>query len=468
METILKFHEGLHGSGVVVSVTYHNSRVIFDFGEPFRPSSNVYDGTVLKRDTAALCDAIQLKKVPAIDGIFSKKDIGSLPIIPYEDSTITTGIIISHLHLDHMSNIGYIHPSIPVYMSYDALRLQKALDKVHENIGNRDFTGVSLYEPITIGEITAIPYFSDHPCYGSVGYLIKTPDSTIYYSGDIRFHGLQRERAFDELEKLCKEHIDLLIIDGTTYSPSKFIHDAETIDKMNTPSKDLLDGQFSEAGIYEDVNNFLKESNGIGIFNIYHRDMQLIKALIDTASSVNRRIVFEPETTYILYTLFDYHALFYIPDTADYDTNEEYLQVIKENCTFIPTEDIKKNNSLYFVQCSYQNILELFSLVDTSEKGEYFHLFGEPFTKDGKAARTLQLMLEKCNLNNHAYANLYSFNHAFPNHLCYMIEKLNSKAVVAVHSNTPERLNPMNSVPYLPEQNVDYILKNGEIRKVSK
>ena len=465
METIVKFHEGLRGSGVVVSVSYHNSRVIFDFGAPFRPATNVYDGTVLRRNKASLRDAIKLKHVPAIDGIFPQADLEGLSVIPYELSSINSAIVISHLHLDHMSNIGYVHPDVPVYMSVEAQRLQKSLDMVGEAIGNREFTGAPLYEPIQIGEITATPYFSDHPCYGSVGYLIKTPDSTIYYSGDIRFHGLQRERAFAELEKLCKENIDLLIIDGTTYSPSKFIHDAETIDEMNKPSQDYLPGQFSEAGIYEDVHKFLSSSEGVGIFNIYHRDMQLINALVDTAKSLGREIVFEPETAYIVYSLLGIKSLYYVPDVDGYEKDEEYLNIVKSNCKEISADEIKKNGKKYFVQCSYHNLLQMFSLTDPNVKGEYFHLFGEPFTKDGKANRSLNKVLEMCNLENHAYANLYSFNHAFPNHLCYVIEKLNSKAVVAVHSNVPEKLNPMNSVAYLPEQNVPYILKNGELIK---
>ena len=42
------------------------------------------------------------------------------------------------------------------------------------------------------------------------------------YTGDIRFHGLSRERAFEEIEKLGQKEIDVAIVDGTSYSPSKY------------------------------------------------------------------------------------------------------------------------------------------------------------------------------------------------------------------------------------------------------
>ena len=42
-----------------------------------------------------------------------------------------------------------------------------------------------------------------------------------------------------------------------------------------------------------------------------------------------------------------------------------------------------------------------------------------------------------------------------------MNEKIHPNSVVAVHSSTPEVLNPMNSQPFFPKQNVDYILSKG-------
>ena len=73
MLTKVIFHEGLKGSGVVVSVSYGTDRVLFDFGAPFRPNSNVYDGTVKRRIRGALRDALQLKETPGrlLDASFS-------------------------------------------------------------------------------------------------------------------------------------------------------------------------------------------------------------------------------------------------------------------------------------------------------------------------------------------------------------------------------------------------------------
>lgn len=458
MKSEIRFHEGLKGSGVVVSVTYGQDRVIFDFGAPFRPNTNFYDGTVMRRKQNALKDAILLGETPAIDGVYRKEDLVCYDgtyfrnTLPANESDMNTGVLISHLHLDHMSNIQYLDEKIPVYMHKNAKELLTALYDIHEGTPHDNVIGVELYEEIKIGEITCIPYFSDHPCYGSVGYLILTPDMKIYYSGDIRYHGLQRERAFEEIQKLTKEKIDLLIIDGTSYSPSKFIHDAEKIEDLSKPNKDILEGMFLEAKIYEDVYEKLIESQTMGLFNIYHRDMQLIQALMDHTHKANREIVFEVETAYIINTVMKQNVTFYVPDTF---VDETIVSKVRANNTELTYDSINQNKEKYFVQVSYKNIMSLHSL--DCKQANYFHLFGEPFGKGNRATQIFEAMMERHEINLFGYSNVYSFNHAFPNHLSYVIGEIDPKTVVCVHSNVPEKLNPMNAVHVLPKQNIPYI-----------
>lgn len=464
MQTEIRFHEGLKGSGVVVSVTYGIDRVIFDFGAPFRPNKNFYDGTVLHRKNSALKDAITLGETPVIDGIYRKEDLecydGSLfrNIKPACNRDLNTSVLISHLHLDHMSNIQYLDESIPVYMHKNAKDLLNALYDIHEGTPHDNLIGVELYEEINAGAITCTPYFSDHPCYGSVGYLIQTPDMKIYYSGDIRYHGLQKERAFEEISKLTKENIDLLIIDGTSYSPSKFIHDAEKIEELSKPNKDILEGMFLEAKIYEDVKEKLLESNEMGLFCIYHRDMQLINALLECTHQANRDIVFEVETAYIINQVLHKNVLFYVPDTYQ---DEKILEFVRNKNTELSYDDINTNKSSYLVQVSYKNIMTLHSL--DSQNGLYFHLFGEPFGFGNRACQIFENMLKRHQINYFGYSNVYSFNHAFPNHLSYVIGEINPKNVVCVHSNVPEKLNPMQAQHILPKQHIPYIYVNGTL-----
>ena len=78
--TLVNFYRGTLGMGIVISVTYENDRVIFDFGAPFEPSSNVYDGTVKQRINNKVYDALLLDKIPMIEGVFSKKDLKDIDL----------------------------------------------------------------------------------------------------------------------------------------------------------------------------------------------------------------------------------------------------------------------------------------------------------------------------------------------------------------------------------------------------
>lgn len=452
MNTEIIFHEGLHGSGVVVELRYGTDRVIFDFGAPFTPNSAIFDGTVQHRIKGNLRDHLLLGLTPKVDGVYPKEDLTTVTgdifenLLPYEESPFKTGILISHMHLDHMSNIDFLAEDIPVYMSKDGVNLNNALCGINEGSLHKNIIGVSLYEDIQIGAIHSYPYFSDHPCYGSVGYLIKTPDKTIYYSGDIRYHGLQREKAFKELEKLTDTKIDLLILDGTSYSPDKYKGN-----RNSESSKDILEGEFSEASIYKDVEFKLQNSNELGIFNIYHRDMQLITALIDTVSSLHRHIVFEAETAYVIKKVLNRNVDYYL---GDYTYPKTILDELKDNQR-IDLKDVNEHPKNYFIQVSYKNILTLLNM--NVENGYFFQLFGEPFGRK-KGMDILNHIMELKQINYVGYSNVYSFNHAFPNHLSYLLDTLKAETVVVVHSDTPENLDARSSKKWMPEQGVKYTL----------
>ena len=453
MNTEIIFHKGTKGSGVVIELIYDHARVLFDFGAPFEPLAQIYDGKLNKRLRSRVKDALLLEQIPYIDGVFPASDIADIDLISAEDSQYDTLVLISHLHLDHMSGIDLIHPDIPVYMHFNAYKLQKCLEEIGESVHYRDYSYFEYEQMLTIGQIEIIPFFSDHPCYGSSGFLIKTPTSTVFYSGDIRFHGLQSKRAFDELTKISKTPIDLLIIDGTTYSNQEFTYDADQT-LLSVPSKKLLDHCLSENDIYRQLKDELSKTTALGVFNIYHRDLQLITALIKMAKSTKREIVFEPKTAYLVHEL-----LAIRPKVIDLENNTLVLD--QRSYDFVDKQAIIDHPEHYLIQNSYVNILELIDYRHIS--GIYFHLFGEPFVSATKEYKIMTNVIANLAWRFVSYTNLYAFNHAYPNHLAYMIAKLNAKTVVAVHSRSPEKMNPVHSKQIFPIEKITYLLVNGDL-----
>ena len=462
MNSKIKFYEGVTGDGIVASITYGKSRVIFDFGGPFNPMTQPYDGQVEKRKKSRVRDAIRLGQIPPVDGVFSEKDLGDESnVTPYEGSEYQTGVIISHLHLDHMSGIGMIHPDIPVYLHEDGYKLQKLLDQIGESVGERDYTPIKLYQPFWIGDIKVTAYYSDHPCAGAVGYLIETPDGKYFYSGDVRMHGGNLEKVLEDLDKLAAEEIDVLILEATTFSPKMYERFG---DEPLKPSLAIPAGMISEQELLEQVERGLADSSSLGIFNIYHRDMELIKGLFDVARATQREIVFEPKTAYVVMNMIGEYPPVFIPDNEEYeDSQAAYLQyVLEKTPKVVGYEDILAAPYKYFLQNSYENILELF---DLAVKGaDYFHLYGVPMVKGSRDYENMERVLKLTNTNYAAFANLFSYNHAYPNNLIYIAEAINAKYLIPAHSTNPELFECKASIRLLAEKMATYVLADGVLK----
>lgn len=458
-KTKVKFYRGTKGMGVVISVSYNNDRIIFDFGAPFTPLSEIYDGEVKVRNQNRVKDAILLGRIPNVDGVFKKEDLKDLDTISYEDSDFNTAIFICHLHLDHMSEIDKVHPDIPVYIHSQGLKMQELIDEMEDNKIYRTYNPFEYEQTINVGSIKVTPYFSDHPCAGSASFLIETKDQTILYSGDIRYHGTNRDKAFKVIEELNKKDIDLLIIDSTTTSPAEFDRN-KNYDEFNKPSKDYLFDSISEQDIYDSIYHNLNNYNGIGVFNMYPRDINMLKNMYELGVKLNRKTVFEPYYANILYNLTNIKSAIIIPNTKH---NNEYINKLKDICEVIDINDIKNNPQNYLLQNSYQNILTLIDLDGIN--GKYYHLLGEPLVKGTKEYNIMTNFIDKLNWNFETFINLYSFSHAYPNHLSYVVKSINAKSVVAVHSKNPENLNPVNSKQFFPIEGVEYSLVNGELKE---
>ena len=455
-KTEITFYRGCHGMGICIEVKYDKDRVIFDFGAPFEPFSEVYDGTVKHRIINRVKDAILLHKACVIDGIYAKKDLQDLDIKPYEESDLNTAILICHLHLDHMSEIDKVHPNIPVYISEDGLKMNSLIDEMEDNTIYRNYSSFRYNESFTVGQIRITPYFSDHSCTGSASFLIQTPDNNIVYTGDIRFHGTNRDVAFKSIENIAQNHVDLLIIDSTASSPSEFEYDDKLLEEYRKPSKEILKGCVLEQDLYDEVYDNLKDFDGIGVINISPRDINMLKNMYDTAIKLNRIAVYEPYYANILYKISGYKPLVLEPETS-----KPYIDLLRNELEFITIDEIRKNPYKYIVQNDYRNILNLTDFDGIN--GKYFHYFGDPLVQGTKQYQIMLNFLDKLKWEYHSSCSLYSFSHSYPNHLAWVVDTIKPSSVVAVHSKHPENFNPVNSKQFFPEENITYILEKGEL-----
>nr|WP_309100428.1 MBL fold metallo-hydrolase [Fredinandcohnia onubensis] len=456
-KTSLTFYGGLKTiGGTIISLHYGDSRIIFDFGLVYNPQNHIFDGQIKLRKSAVLRDYLKLELIPGIDGVYSKE---ALPehssIISADNYPGNTAILISHLHLDHMGAMGLIDPSIPVYMTEDSLNLYQTLDVIGEGVQeNRDYRSCKYNQPFSVGKITITPIQVDHDVLGACAFHIQTPDGAIIYTGDLRMHGAHPERIQSFIQKAREIGFDAVIMEGTTLSSEE-----ELSEESLFANKELPEDLITETMIPVKLAEVLKETKGIGIFNIYHRNIDRIHGILQAGIESGRKVVLEAGTAQIaLNHLGAKNFLVYESEEMRQTSIPKWQTQLFNMISTISYKQINQHPDQYFVQNSYDRSLELFDL--NVENGVYLHSNGVPLGSFDPAFQNLEKVLQIIGLER---VLIGTGGHAIPQHLKYIVDELDPATLIPLHSFYPERLKPKNGIQLLPQCGKTYFLKEGKI-----
>ncbi len=455
--TTLTFYGGLRTiGGTVISLQYDDSRIIFDFGFVYSPENNIFDRQIKPRKNSVVKDYLKLGLIPSIDGVYNKEDLPEhSSIIPADTYTGNTTVLISHLHLDHMGAMGLINPSVPVYMTEDSLHLYQTLDVIGEGVqGNRGYSSCKYNQPFTVGKITITPIQVDHDVLGACAFHIQTPDGAILYTGDLRMHGAHPERIQAFIQKAKEIGFDAVIMEGTTLSSEE-----ELAEEMLVAKKELPEDLVTETMIPVKMTEVLKETKGIGIFNIYHRNIDRIRGVLQAGIETGRKVVLEAGTAQIaLNHLGAQNFLVFESEEIRQSPVPEWQSQLFDKTSTISYKQINQNPGQYFVQNSYDHSLELFDL--NVENGVYLHSNGVPLGSFDPAYHNLERVLQNIGLER---VSIGTGGHAIPQNLSYIVEELDPATLIPLHSFHPERLQPKNGMQLLPQYGKTYLLTEGKI-----
>lgn len=432
MKTTIKFWGGLRTiGGNIAEVTYGKDRIIFDFGLVYNPANAIID--TKERKQSYVLDMLKLGAIPAIDGIYSKEALTGDSFsmkkpLPEEESAFQTAVFISHLHLDHMGAIDTLSSRIPIYMTEGSKQLYDALENVGEGLSvHKETIGISYGQTIQIGEIRITPFQVDHDVLGASSFLIDTPDATIVNSGDLRMHGANPQYTEDWLTNMVSRDIDVLLIEGTTFRPDT--KDAETAEEA-----DIL-----TAGI-----DSLPKQNGLGLFNIYHRNIDRINTFLQMAALTDRTPVLEVPTAYLAKQfLTDAKFEIYLDDSSKHSKIAKQLLTQYKGVT---AADINQNPANYLLQNSYHLIHNLLDL--DLKDSIYLHSNGMPLGSFDPAHSTMHALLDRFGVT---YQSLNVSGHAKNEDILYIIDRIKPGVLIPWHSHHPELIKPLD-----PKQEVYY------------
>ncbi|MBP7381864.1 MBL fold metallo-hydrolase [Myxococcota bacterium] len=131
------------------------------------------------------------------------------------DDPTLHGIVISHGHLDHYGLLRQAHPSVPVFMGEAAARiLAEAAFFMRDPVVPRPAGFLKDRTPMDIGPFRVTPYLVDHSAFDAYAMLVEADGQRLFYTGDLRAHG-RKSALFDRLVKNPPENIDILLSEAT-------------------------------------------------------------------------------------------------------------------------------------------------------------------------------------------------------------------------------------------------------------
>lgn len=319
------------------------SSIMLDFGKSFSAESNFFDEFLQPRTNSCLRDLLTLGLLPPIPGIYrhdmlrhagvwesvcgqrlpaSARQMFESDLVSYDEHLADHGpklhgVLLSHGHTDHCQHLSYLDRRIPVYCSSATHAILKAaeeigkggfesdicqcptrtikecgntstfpgeigMDKNHEDCA-RDIRAVSPGQVFRIAGFEVEAVAVDHSVPGALAFYVKAPSGkTVFYTGDIRFHGrfsIGSDCITEALRKRTKGlNPDIVITEGTRISSS---------------SSD------DESDVENRIRETISQSSGLAIVDFGWKDTTRFQTILNVAKTTGRTVAVSPKIAYL-------------------------------------------------------------------------------------------------------------------------------------------------------------------------
>jgi ribonuclease J len=362
MTSKLTFYGGVNEiGGNKILLQTDDGSVLLDFGRRMGEYCKFFSEFLVARSKNALRDMLRLEILPKIDGIYTPYLVDmtvlfenaqvseKVPLDKAVDYWKTTdvcpcnpehpavdGVFVSHAHFDHIQDVSFLDPCIPVYCTEKTKVLAKAMTDV--SVSGVDDQYYKIAKKVTIkqkeegfktlcpgecacteekeaehpivedpkskfkftydiapqyrtfntaseGQIKGIRYKLipvGHSVPGACSVLLTLPDGKrILYTGDVRFHGAG-EVSIDDYVRSIGDSVDALIIEGTRVGSDEVL---------------------TENDVGEDISADIGRSEGLVLINFGWKDLTRFNTIYEATKENGRTLVITPKLAYLLYEM---------------------------------------------------------------------------------------------------------------------------------------------------------------------
>jgi ribonuclease J len=414
------------------------SRFFFDFGFNFSTSKKFFEPYLKPRSSRGIRDFLKSGMLPYFniyrsDAVMKEDELQLLPLS-------IEAVFISHAHKDHVGMVPFLREDIPIITSKDTLAIVKNIEQYsagrdpflndytvfrkrnpHFNLTRETARRRFIVEPEgNIGNIKYKQFEVDHSILGSSGFYVETPYSSYVYTGDFNLHGWIRDVTIDGFKKVAEKSPEYLIIEGTN---------------VGTNYEQEFQGK-KEADLVDTFIDIVKKTRGIAVFDITTKNIPRIFTILKVAQEAGRKIVITAEIATLLQSLnFDlsYFTLF----NEIRLSNPSYVNSLSKKMESVTYYKINRHPEDYILCFGYYDIQNLFDL--NVKDGSYIYSRTEPFDEEGELSKDrLNNWINTVGIKIVEDPKLHVSGHATVDEIRQVVEIVNPKYIVPVHTQYPE------------------------------
>jgi ribonuclease J len=417
-------------------------RILFDFGRSFSPRmEEFYVDYLQPRSASPVKDLLEFDLLPRVEGLYSREALADADLA-YRAPEVHA-IFVSHAHADHASYLKLVDPEIPVHVGAGTHRLLDAIETSTPSVsyGDHDWRVFADRASIRVGRIEVVPYPVDHSIPFAYGFLVRTSEGTIVYTGDFRQHGPRAADTHAFLAAATAESPAALVIEGTRAGPDT---------RRN----------LSESGVRQAVDRVLEESSSLALACTYPRDVDRLRTLHEAALAAGRELVVSARTAYLLAQVAPLFPPGAIPVAGRSAGVSVYARKKKRYFTWeqahlsdaLSAEAVRARGQRYLLALDLLHFPELIEL--RPPRGSPFvHSMSEPFSEDDVNDRVLHNWLEHFGL---AFHQMHASGHASGPELLEIVRTMAPNAVYPIHTEHPEAFQPAGPSVRLPDLGKSY------------
>jgi ribonuclease J len=402
-ETRLTFLSVGNPTGVKFAVEHGPARALFDLGIEHSPGRTPFSLGLRPRPDRALEDLLAVGMAPQGSGVLGGWDG-------------RTSLFLSHLHLDHTGLVPFVHPDVPIYYPEQMEELRAAsVAAGYQTWREPPGHPVADAAQVSVGEMQVEFATVDHDLPGASGFLVRTPDLTLAYTGDHRWHGMHPERTAGFARRAAGA--DVLIQEAVGLAQlSEGRSNCDRPPGINGRQPGRREPALDEAELAARFGELLARSEGLVVVNLYPMNRERVQAFGAACARQGRQLLMTPAAA----------------------------RLAAWGGVLVQAERVRRWPARHCVQLGFMDLPTLIDL-EPPPGSVYVHSNGPPLNEHEPAYAVVRAWADALGL---AFVSLGTSGHSTSDDLARMIRLVRPRLVLPVHSRRPELL-PAGDTPWL-------------------